>query len=402
MSKIKNGLRMYLIKLISKKRNYFSIGKDYTKSISIIIHNDTLFSAICNNFRKIYGKEDLEDFLSQITELEDKEGIFFELSSCFHYIDIFKNDEYYDTIYFLPRPLIRFPLDAHSQAYLEENPKLFKKIQFISFEVLRKLQKGKDISLTQFHIIDGKYLVDEKDLELLGLEKFLSLMENPDLKLEKINRAIRRRINIYEILDEQKVRINRTIQESEPFTWSKFKFRTSKYYVIEGDNEINYELRPGFYFLFNYIGLSEDVMDKVKAAIRLMIDEGLGGKRSIGCGLVDDIDITELENNFGYFDIFEKKDNGYFTNLSLVYPSISEIHNVKYFNLYGRSGFVFSFDNISKRFNDVKFIEEGAIFDKKIRGRLIQVASEEFISDYHKIFKNGIGIYLNIGEIEVD
>jgi len=393
---------MYLIKLISKKRNYFSIGKDYTKSISIIIHNDTLFSAICNNFRKIYGKEDLEDFLGQITELENNEGILFELSSCFHYIDIYKNDEYYDTIYFLPRPLIRFPLDTHSQAYLDENPKLFKKIQFISFEIVRKLQKGQNISLSQFHIIDGKYLVDEKDLENLGLEKFISQMENPDLKLEKINRAIRRKINIYEILDEQKVRINRIIQESEPFTWSKLKFRSSKYYVIERDNEINYELRPGFYFLFNYNGFTEDIINKVNASIKLIIDEGLGGKRSIGCGLFDDINVTELDKDFEYFDIFEKKDNGYYTNLSLVYPSIDEIGNVKYFNLYGRSGFVFSFDNISKRFNDVKFIEEGAIFDKKIRGKLIQVASDEFVSEYHKVFKNGIGIYLNIGEVGVD
>ena len=393
---------MYIVKLISKKRNYFSIGKDYTESISLIVHNDTLFSAICNNFRKIYGSNTLEEFLTLIIGLENDNEKFFRLSSCFHYIDIYRDNEYYNTIYFLPNPLIRFPFDDRSHEYLEENPKILKKIQFISFEILRKLQQGQKISLSQYHILDGTYLIDEKDVKLLGLDSFFSLIENSNAKLEKIERAIRRNITIFEILDEQKVRIDRVTGESEPFTESKFKFHISEYYVKESEKEINFQLISGFYFLLDFSGLNKELTNRVFSSIKLIIDEGIGGKRSTGCGLVDDIDIKDIDEKFEYFNLFNNEDKGYFTNISLVYPSVEEIENVRFFSIYGRSGFVYSVENISQRFNDVNFIGEGAIFDKKIRGKLIQVASDEFISKYHRIYKNGIGVYLSIGDIEVD
>ncbi len=393
---------MDLVKLISKKRNYFSIGKDYTNSISIVVHSDTLFSAICNNFRKIYGKKALEDFLDKLKESEEKEELNFKISSCFHNIEVYRDGKLTNTIYFLPRPLIRFPLTAESQAYLDENPKIFKKVKFISFEVAKRIQQNEEISLSQFHIIDSHYLIDDKDLEILGIHKFLSLLDNPDSRLEKINRAIRRKISIFEIIDEQKARINRITRESMPLTWSKFKFRNSKYFIKEGEKEINIELVPGFYFLLSYMDLEPELIAKIKSAIRLIIDEGLGGKRSVGCGLVDNIKIIGVDEKFPYFDLLENKTNGNFINLSLVYPSLEEIQNVKYFNIYDRSGFVFSADNKSKRFNDVKFIEEGAIFYKKIKGKLIQVASDEFKSEFHNVYKNGIGIYINLGDLEVD
>jgi len=393
---------MYLVKLLSKKRNYFSIGKDYTESISLIAHSDTLFSAICNNFRKLYGNKALEEFLDQLVGLENNDEEYFRLSSCFHYIDIYRDNKYNDTIYFLPKPLVRFPFDERSQEYLEENLKILKNIQFISFEILRKLQQGQKISLSQYHILDGSYLIDDRDVRKLGLESFFALIDNSNAKLEKIERAISKKITIFEILDEQKVRIDRVTGESEPFTESKFKFHISNYYVGEYEKKVNFQLIPGFYFLLNFSGLNIELTNRIFSSIKLIIDEGIGGKRSIGAGLVDDIDITELDEKFEYFNLFNTEGKRYFTNISLVYPSVEEIENVKYFNIYGRSGFVYSIENNSQRFNDVNFIREGAIFDKQIRGKLVQVASDEFISNYHKIYKNGIGVYLNIGDIEVD
>ena len=393
---------MYLVKLISKKRNYFSIGKDYTNNVSIIVHSDTLFSSICNNLRKIYGNMALERFLNKLIESEVNNESNLKISSCFHYIDIYRQGKLFNTIYFLPRPLLKFPLTVRSQTYLDENPKIFKKVMFISFEVAKKLQQNNDISLSQFHIISEYYLVDDKDLEILGLDKFLSLLDKPDSKLEKINQAIHRKISFFEILDEQKVRINRITQQSKPFTWSKFKFRNSKYFIRQEEDEITLELVPGFYFLLSYKDLDTELIEKIYSSIRLIKDEGLGGKRSIGCGLVDNIQFMELDEQFPYFSLFEYRTTGNFTNLSLVYPSLEEIQNVKYFKIYGRSGFVFSVDNSSKRFNDVKFIEEGAVFDRIIRGKLIQVASDEFKSEFHNVYKNGIGIYINIGDIEGD
>lgn len=393
---------MYLIKLISKDRNYFSIGRDYTESLSLIVHSDTLFSAICNNFREIYGNKALEDFLTYLEGFENFSEKYFRLSSCFHYIDIYKEEKFSDTLYFLPSPLVRFQFDKQSEEFLRENPKVLKKIQFVSFEVLRKLQLGQNLSLSQYHILDDNYLMDEKDISLLGLDEFLTLIEEPDDNLEKIERAIRKKITIFGIIDEQRVRISRISKHSDPFTESKLKFYISKYYIKENDKEINFRLIPGYYFLLDFSGLNNELTDKVLSSIRLIIDEGIGGKRSIGCGLVDDVNIIELNEDFKYFDLLNNEKKGYFTNISLVYPSKEEIEDVKFFNIYGRSGFVYSVDTNSLRFNDVKFIEEGAVFKKKIQGKLIQVASDEFIKKYHRVYKNGIGFYLNIGRINGD
>lgn len=393
---------MFLVKSISKERKYFSIGKDYTRDLSIIIHSDTLFSAICNNFRKLYGNQELEDFLKFLVQSDEQGKSLLELSSCFHYLDVYKQEKYFKTIYFLPKPLIKFPFKKESQERVEENSKLFKKIKFISFEIAKKIQDKEELSFSRFQILSDYYLVDEVDLEVLGLDQFLSLLQKKDLRLEKIERIIRKRISIFEIMEEQKVGITRISRESEPFVWPKMKFNQSKYYIKNGDIIANFEIIPGFYFILNYSDLNDDLIEKINASIKLIMDEGLGGKKSLGCGLFDDIEVNEINNNFQYYNLLTSDIGGRYINLSLIYPNKEELQNVEYFNLYGRSGFIFSADTISARFNDVNFIEEGAVFKNKIRGRLIQVATSDFINKYHKVYKNGIGMFLNIGKTGVE
>ena len=120
---------MLLVKLISKRRNYFSIGKDYTNNTSVVVHSDTLFSAICNNLRLIYGRSVLEDFLTAISESSAVNKTPFRISSCFHYVDVYRESELVNTLYFLPKPSIRLPFDPVSQQNLNESSKLFKKIE---------------------------------------------------------------------------------------------------------------------------------------------------------------------------------------------------------------------------------------------------------------------------------
>ncbi len=396
-----NGLQMFLVKLISKERNYFSIGKDYSDILSVIVHNDTLFSAICNNFRKLYGKSELESFLEEINSASEIENPVFKISSSFHFIDIYKDGKVEDIIYFIPKPLIQFPFTTESQEYLDQNPKMFKKIEFISLELARKLKENKKISFSQYHIIGNKFLVDNEDLEKLGLIRFLSLLSKPDPNLERVEKVIRNKISIYEILDEQKVRINRKTKESEPFTWPKLKLSVSSYFINE-EKRIDYELVPGYYFIFDDSHLDPEIRNKIRASINLIMDEGIGGRRSLGCGLVDDIELIELNETFAYYNLLiDSNIDGWFMNLSLVYPSLEDLQNIEFFNIYGRSGYVYSIESVSARFNDVKFIEEGSIFRKKVRGKLVQVAPADFSSRYHSVYKNGIGFYLNLGNLEV-
>jgi len=393
---------MFLVRLISKERRYFSIGKDYTRSISLVIHSDTLFGAICNNFRKIFGNGKLEEFLEILKKSEEQEESMLELSSCFHYLDVYKQGEFLKTIYFLPKPLITFPFDDLSQEIVDENLKLFKQIKFLSLEVVRKLQNNEKISFNRFHIMGGCYLLDREDLKTMGLSEFLTLMEKTNPKYEKIWRAINNSILIFEIMEEQKVGISRGTNESEPFVWPKMKFNKSTYFVINGEERINYDIIPGFYFIFNCSTLNEELKNGINSSIRLIMDEGLGGKKSLGCGLFDDVEIIELDDNNQYFKLLNENSLEYFVNLSLVYPNKEDLENIEYFNIYERSGYIFSADTNSMRFNDLKLIEEGGIFNKKVRGKLVQVATDDFIEKYHKVYKNGIGMYLNISKVEVE
>ena len=389
---------MHLIKLVAKDRNYFCIGIDNTKSVGTIIHSDTLFSALCNNLRKIHGKEFLEDILKLMNDDSNENVPELRITSAFHYIDIFEGGRATckATIFFVPKPFMRLPLDANSQAFLEDNPKIFKKIKFVSFGIISLLQKNQPIKLSSVHIFAGEYLVSSEEVELLGLKKYLELQEPNNQELL----AIQHKIQFHEVIEEQKVGIDRKSGTSKPFTWEKLSFLTSTYHVFEGSERKRYKLIPGFYFLLDLSKLPPEVTLKIKTAISLMKDEGLGGRRSTGAGLLDEVEFKLLDDVDSLNHIFELSESNLLMSLSLVYPNHADLKNLKYFKLFNRSGYVFSSVSKSQRFQDVTFLEEGSIFAQKIRGSLVQVASGEFQEKFHDVFKNGIGFYLHLGKSE--
>lgn len=387
---------MHLVKLVAKDRNYFCIGTDNTKSVSIIIHSDTLFSALCNNLRKLHGIEVLEDFLRLIKSDSNENIPKLRLTSAFHYIDIHEGETYKATLYFAPRPFMRLPLDAESQTFLGANPKVFKKIKFVSFGIIDLLQRNQLIKLSSVHIFAGEYLVSSEEVELLGLKKYLELQEPINQELL----AIQRKIQFYEVIEEQKVGIDRKTGSSKPFIWEKFSFLTPRYHVFKGSERKDYMLIPGFYFLLDLSKLPPEVSLKIKTAISLVKDEGIGGRRSTGSGLFDEIEFKQLDDIDSLNHIFDLSESNLLMNLSLVYPNRMDLKSLKYFKLFNRSGYVFSSVSKSQRFQDVTFLEEGSIFTQKISGSLVQVASREFQEKFHNVFKNGIGFYLHLGKSE--
>ena len=387
---------MHLVKLVAKNRNYFCIGTDNTKSVGTIIHSDTLFSTLCNNLRKIYGKEVLEDFFRLIKSGSNENIPKLKLTSAFHYIDIYEGETCKSTLYFVPKPFMRLPLDAESQTYLEANPKVFKKIKFVSFGIIDLLQRNQFIKLGSVHIFAKEYLVSSEEVELLGLKKYLELQE----PINKELLAIQRKIQFYEIVEEQKVGIDRKTGASKPFIWEKLSFLTPRYHIFEGSEKRNYTLVPGFYFLLDLSKLPPEASLKVKTAISLVKDEGIGGRRSTGAGLFDEVEFKQLDEVVSLNHIFELLGSNILMSLSLIYPNHADIKNLKYFKLFNRSGYVFSSVSKSQRFQDLTFLEEGSIFTQKISGSLVQVASREFQEKFHEVFKNGIGFYLSLGKSE--
>ena len=79
-----------------------------------------------------------------------------------------------DSIYFFPRPMKKLVLDQESEKRINESPKALKRVQFISEEVIKKIQNNEKIVINADLVIDNQYLIDEKDYMKLGLMPYLN------------------------------------------------------------------------------------------------------------------------------------------------------------------------------------------------------------------------------------
>ncbi len=380
---------MYLVKMIPGNRSEFRIGKGHAGGIDTIIHSDTLFGAICNNYRKLYGKEKLENFIENIKK-ERK----IRFSSCFHALDTCKikdgKEECKNSIYFFPKPRKKLNLNDESEENKEKNPKSLKKIEFVSKGVIEKIQNNEEIEFNDDLIIDEQYLICKKDYEKLGLTPYLN---DNDEKKKRLKNCLDT-ISIYKIIEEQKVNVDRTLEVSDTFLAPKMQLQKSKYFVKNKNGREEFVVHSLFYFLLE---CGKTPGKELKAAIRLIADEGIGGDRSIGCGLFEKIDFEYL----GDKPHKNRTENGRaFMNLSLIFPEWKDFENIESFNLIDRTSFISSFKEKSYMSKKVRLIEEGSIFRDKVKGDLVSVGTSEFEEkNHHHVYKNGLGFYLPVGDL---
>jgi len=362
---------MNLIKLKPRENNLFHIGEKDLQSTEIIIHSDTLFSAVCNNYRLIYGKKALDIFL----ELKYKE---LRLSSAFHYIDVYEEKDYKGTIFFLPKPFIKFEFDEDGNELKEKEPKLFKNIEFISVNTLIRWNKSGIVNLKKKYILDKKYLIDEEDYALLGLNSYNE---------EKASKILKN-IKIAKESEEQKVVVDRFNNRSDTFYQSNFGFSYNNYYVKNNNTKTDYAINAGFYFLANLDELSDK---ELFAAVKLIQDHGIGGERSSGKGLFEKIEVTDLPSVFK--ELIQSKQNN-FMSLSLIFPEEEEVSRLGYYSLIERRGFIYSDDGKSLRRKTVRMLEEGSIFNEEINGKIPDVTPDTFKE--HEVYRYGLAFLVPI------
>lgn len=128
--------------------------------------------------------------------------------------------------------------------------------------------------------------------------------------------------------------------------------------------------------------------DKVKAAIRLMCDEGVGGYRTVGHGQFEQPEFRDIDLNVpGPAD-------GRLV-LSLYYPAEAELTGLTegWYDLVQCKGYVFSPVTRSLRRKQVTMFVEGSVFpglDRK--GQLADVTPDEAgqLGLKHKVWRNGL------------
>jgi len=135
--------------------------------------------------------------------------------------------------------------------------------------------------------------------------------------------------------------------------------------------------RAGLYFIVN---CTEDIYKKLKAVMRILSEEGLGGERSSGYGRFE----VNYINNFIVPEVVNGKK---YVTLSLYYPYSKEefIGALESYQVSRRGGWT---TGKEKNYPQKKVImfSEGSVFNKEVKGKVVDVASSDID---HPVYKNG-------------
>jgi CRISPR-associated protein Csm4 len=340
-----------------KLRAHFHLGEKEAvlEKTSDYIHSDTLFSAICNAYRLLYGNEELETMLKCFMRHEPP----FLFSSAFVYAD----------------EILSFPLllSIDWDRYIDDeiieelNAERKEKDRIDSFDLLKKLKHVKFVSERIFrdltkderrikdyvndtNIIQGILFTDE---EVDKLRKRFDVRENKAIK-------------IWREREVPRVAIDRKTNSSHIYHFGEVSFATD----------------CGLYFLMD--SRLKEYEKRVEATIRVLGDEGIGGDRTYGKGLFkaefDEIDLNREPKN-------------HFVTLSLYYPQEEELSRLKdrYYELITRGGWIYSMDAKNLRRRTVRMFSEGSVFSTEsnsgLYGGLADVKPEDFAE--HDVYRYG-------------
>lgn len=310
------------------------VGMEETENI---IHSDTLFSAICNSYRLIYGRNELENFI-------ESAKIDLRISSAFLEINGIKT----------------FPLHISIKwkDYIDDFDlgKKLKKVKFVSEEIIKNFNNIKDYIASE-NIKNG-ILFSENEKT-----KILDAYQEKDENIKWVD------IKFYEETQVPRVVLDRRTCSSNIYHFGEIKF-------AENCN---------LFFLIDYNGSKEN-LEKIKSAIRLLGDEGIGGDRSSGKGLFN----TKFEK-------FSLVNNGNkFLALSLIYPKKEEIRYVEFYELILRRGFVYSIEEKNERRKSIRMFTEGSVFSNEVEGDIKDVTIN---NPKHRVYRFGKAFLIKIGDI---
>ncbi len=298
------------------------------------IHSDTLFSAICNAFRLLYGTGELREFLTLFKDHK----LPFLISSAFPFTS---------EILFFPLP------KSLNISKFTDDTKKFKKIEFVSEAIFRKIVNGLDVGefLKEDYLIqNNRILVTDEEIESTG-KSIWSKREVPRVIIDRKTNASR----IYHF------------------------------------GETVYFKDSGLYFLIDF--KTSNFKKEIKSALYLLGSEGIGGDRTYGKGLFK-VEFEKIN--------FDSPKTESFVTLSLYYPRRDEIPYIKngFYEILGRGGWIYSQDskNIRRRF--LRMFMEGSVFQshKGIYGDLVKVSPREF--KIHDVYRYGYAFPFPIKVIE--
>ncbi len=329
---------------------------------SLIIHSDTLFSAFVNVSALLFGNR------GPSTLIQAAQDGAFRLSSAFPCIKVVRNSGS-TTHFFFPRPRIRF-----ARALGESEPlskKELKKMRFLSQGLFQKL-------LTQTLPEDGQPLaVTNLEEEAKRLFTDFYLLKDEPLAGRNFTGSASPFVTIV----SPKVTLDRLTSVSE--FWDQTDLLLTEMGLRDG-----VRILPGFFFMMSKV--ADDLRNLLEGSLCLLIDEGIGGKRSSGRGLFASFERSRIS--------FDLPENGRFAvNLSTLLPERDEVDRLITYDFIKRGGFVYSGAGTALPKPVVRMLSEGSVHSGVPRGRLYQVPLPASNPPGHPVFKYGLAFPVPFG-----
>lgn len=347
---------MKIAKLLLNDHAKFHFG-DSSGDLKDHFSSDQLVSALMNNVVLLYGDKQLSEFTSLLRE----DHIHF--SSIFYGLDFLPKQQHKNgaTIYFFPRPKVDFmSTEQHSVSNKE-----IKKINYVSIKLLEKLSKS-------WNEEEEACKFDFRSIVLIG-KKFAVLREEiADLECTEQELQSLRFLHFD---SKPGVEVSRDLKKP-----GKFYFQ--EHLEVTFDETKYYRVQPFMYFI-----IDGKLPVFLNAAIQLLADEGIGGKRSLGKGFFHKIEWKETS-----YTLPQK--GRYFMNLSTYFPKKEEAGKLYFYELEKRSGFVYSLGGKTVRKKSAMVINEGSLFREKVKGDMINVEPENFD---HSVYLYGKSIFVGFG-----
>jgi CRISPR-associated protein Csm4 len=330
---------VYIVRL--KFASPLHIGADIPaigeETIQDIIHSDTIFSAIINNYAGISDKK--ENIKRLFEEFNTGEAPF-KLSSGY----IYSSPKGKSPCYYLPRPSV-------------DPPDFFQK----SHGAFNRIKYGKVVRETR--LVDLRIInnwINNKTV--LGMIEDCNKQYKDTHIIEVRPRHARDRIS----------------DDTNIFHTGLLHLRTDSgiYFLIEINEKSKY---------FN-INILEAVLNAMKWT-------GLGGKISSGLGSIADFDMQKVDSDETWENLMKLPDQEYSLSISLFYPWTSKAFLPdKYvaYRLIDRRGWTYSTSvPIQVRRKNCTMFAEGSVVHSGCSGSLVNVTPDEF-REHHDIYRNGL------------
>ncbi|AWI05773.1 type III-A CRISPR-associated RAMP protein Csm4 [Clostridium drakei] len=334
---------MKKVTLSFKNNAKLHIGEELYDYIS----SDKLYSMIINALSYIISVDELNGIVNLINEKV-------RISSAFLGLKVTKNN-ISNNIEFLPKPYILIKEKEISKEIEEENlinRKKYKNILWISSNSFGNMSKNYDLqedlinySFKNGFIIDGKYYVENEEVD----EDVQKVLEDySPIKKDMIQRNI----------------IDRYTKESLNTYYDTFSMFSNK----ETDC---IRIEPYLYFFLD--DKEEILKDNYIQALQFI---SIGGKRSLGAGVVEKIGISNYK-----LDIYDNEK--IYINFSMIYPNKKDLSKISKYSLENRNGFIFSKRSTNIKKPTLRMIKEGSIFNGKAEGEIYSLKVDGVNHDIH-------------------